>query len=495
MVSLGHIFRAHTKKLSFIAGFALAIVGLMGAAGVGVGHVSATGSKDCDSNAIIYCGFTDGSARDFINKASAGNSGGSTNHHDLQAIYAKYGLEPADYDKFVTDARPGTAYKDGRIVVDGQVVATGAKSIGRLASYQGSGYFTTRIGGTTYYGNTNDKAFASNGIPVMVLFNNKGVMQFAVLSSCGNPEFGITTAPSYSCNELHATPVSGKPSTYTFTTDASAANNATVSKVVYDFGDGTTKEVKGADSPSVPVTHTYAKGGSFTAKVTVYVNLPGNQTVTVTSATCQKVINIPFFECLELTGAFIDKDKMQISLTAKASFGGGATFTSADFDFGDGKSQKGVQPNGTTATVTHTYANPGTFNATAVLHFTANGTAVTAPTCAAVVTPTTPPTPECKPGVPIGSPECLPPTPPSPPELPKTGAGNTIAMFAAVVIAGFLVYRQLVFRKHRVAFLAAEQGTSPLPLADPLSDHPLDGTPLATKRRIGRLGLHHKRRL
>ena len=64
------------------------------------------------------------------------------------------------------------------------------------------------------------------------------------------------------------------------------------------------------------------------------------------------------------------------------------------------------------------------------------------------------------------------------------GAGNIIAIFAAVVVGGFMIYRHLLFRKHKSAFLAAELGTSPLPLGDPLNDEaPLAGTPLVTSKK------------
>ncbi len=480
MAGWGRLLKIKGKKISFITGLAVALMICAGGVGMGASRVHAIdNSKDCDNNAIIHCGFT--SASNFIQTVKSNNSGNG--HHDLQAIYAHFGLEPASYNRFVTYARPGLAYSDGRIVVDGQTVATNAKSIGRIASYQGSGYFSMNIKNAgTFYGNTNAKAFAGgvNALPVMVMFNGKGVMQFAVLSACGNPEFGNNVVPQYSCNLLTKTPVKGKLNTYTFTTQGSASNNATVAKVVYNFGDGATKTVNGANALKVPVTHTYTKTGTFTAQVTVYVNLPGNQQVSVTSAKCQTKVIVVWFECAELTGVFIDQSKMEVSLTAKANFGGGATFTGADFYFGDNVSKKNVQPNGTTATVTYTYATPGKYDAYAVLHFNVDGASYTAPTCAAYVTPNHPPTPECKPGVPVGSPACLPPPPSSPPPtLPDTGASNTITIFAGVSVAGFLVYRQLVFRKHRAAFAAAERGTSPLPLGDPLSDTPLEETPLA----------------
>ena len=487
-------------RVAFLTGLVLAVVSLVGAGVVGLGAASA--ASDCasnnnsDDNSIIYCGFSSPST--FISKVKSNSSGNG--HSDLQAVYAHYGLESADYDRFVSYAEQGQADSNGDIVVDGQTVATGAKSIGRIASEQGSGYFTTNINGTNYYGNTNAKAFASgvSSLPVEVMFNSAGVMQFAVLDACGNPEFGTNVTPSYSCKELNETAVSGQTNTYQFTTSASAGNNASIEKVVYSFGDGSPAVTE--SSPSTPVTHTYTTGGTFTAKVTVYVKLPGNQEITVVSSTCQKVITvlIPYYQCVELTGAILDQSKMSYSFTAQAKYGGGATLTSADFSFGDGTSQNGVKPSGSAATTistTHTYAAADTYNASAVLHFTVNGKDVTVPACPALVSPTAPPTPECKPGVPVGSVACspcpsdasLPSNSPqcttTPTALPNTGAGDTIAIFAGVAIAGFLVYRQLLFRRHKAAFVAAQQGTSLLPLGDPLSeDNPLAGTPLAPKR-------------
>ena len=194
----------------------------------------------------------------------------------------------------------------------------------------------------------------------------------------------------------------------------------------------------------------------------------------------------PYYKCVALTGAIVDAKTLTYSFTASADFGNGATFTSASFNFDDHHVQDGVKPttgSPKSATVTHTYGSAATYNAYAVLHFNVNGQDKTATACPAVVTATTPPIPECKPGIPIGSVACNPcptdtavpanqcPTTP-PPTLPKTGAGDTIAIFGAVVVAGFLVYRQIIFRKHRAAFLAAQQGTDRLPLDDPLNETP-----------------------
>lgn len=478
-----------SKKLSFIAGLVVAFVTLTSAATLTVHKAAA--APACDSDAIIYCGIS--SPGNFISKVRSNDSGNG--HHDLKAIYAHYGLSASDYDNFAAHAVSGTAYNDGRIVVDGKVIATGAKNIGRDASVQGPHAFPVGIDGQTYYGNDDGVMYADNEHPVYVLFDNSGTMQFAVEKACGNPAFGNVVHTSASCSVLHESAVSGKLNTYSFTAAATTQGNATINRYVYNFGDGTPTVTK--NDGTAPVTHTYTKAGSFTASVTVYASVPGNNDLKLQSVSmCTKVIKVvlPFYNCVALSGAILDKTKYSYSFTAKANYGNGADFVSADFTFGDTKYQNGVKPKGNVVTVTHTYATAGKYNIAAVLHFTVDGKPVTAPTCTASVTPTTPPVSTCKPGVPVGSPACLAPcqpgssVPPSspqcqPPELPNTGAGNVVALFGVVAVGGFLVYRHILFRRHKAAFLAAERGSSPLPLGNPLSGTPLAGTPLASAQK------------
>jgi len=487
-----------TKTAPFLVGVVVALAGLFGVSMTAVSRVSA---GTCDSDAIIYCGFTTPSQ--FISKVKGNNSGNG--HSDLQAIYNHYGLPTSEYSDFLSHAVEGTTYLDGRVLVNGKVVAIGGMSIGREASMQGAGYFTQVINGAKYYGNTNARVFAAgtSAIPIYVLFDAQGQMKFAVMKACGNPVFGTVVHTSASCNSLTKTAVPGQLNTYDFTAKANTAGNATVTKYVYDFGDGSPTVT--TTSGTKAVRHTYTKAGNFTAKVTEYASVPGNSNLKLpVVSTCTKAVavTLPFYTCVSLSGAILDRSKFQYSFTAAAKYGNGANFTSADFVYGDGTTQMGVKPTGAAVAVTHAYAKAGTYNISAMLHFTVSGKAVTAHTCTATVTPTTAPTPTCKPGVPVGSPECtpcqydtsLPSNSPQclPPELPNTGAGNTIVIFGAVVTAGFLVYRQLLFRRHKAAFLAAQTGSSPLPLADPLSDQPLAGTPLAPapKRRSFRRPRH-----
>ena len=400
-------------------------------------------AADCDNNAIMKCGT--GSAADFIRKVSANNDG--YGHRDLKFIYEAYDLAPTDYTKLVASARPGLAYKDGRIVVDGQTVATGTKSIGRLASFQGSGYFTKSIHGVNYYGNINSKAFKTGPLPVMVMFDAHGSMQFAVLTSCGNPISGSVVRSSYTCNSLSKTAVSGQQNTYRFTGNASATNNARIVKYTFNFGDGSRPQVVSTSAKSATVMHHYTQAGNFKATVTVTVSLPGKQSVQVTSVPCTKTVNVsaPFYSCIQLTGAILDQNQFKYSFKANASFGNGAKFTGADFKYGDGKTDRNIRPVGTAVSTTHQYAQAGNYEITATLHFSVDG-AVKSASCTARVTPTQPPTPECKPGVPQGSPLCA-ETPPV--TLVNTGPGGTIAIFGVVVVAGFFLFRQFMYRKNR----------------------------------------------
>jgi len=484
-----------SKRSPFVAGIVIALVSIFGVATMGGGQASASTSCDGGPNDIIHGGFS--SPADFINKVKSGSD--NLNHHDLQAIYKNYHLTPADYDNFAAHAVAGIDKMDGTIWVGNQKVGTDGFSIGRLSGCQGSGVQSVPIAGAgTYYGNVNSKNLLSD-VPVTVLFNSDGQMQFAVIGVCGNPSKFTPVVPTYSCDALNAAKDSGKANTYNFTTDTSVSGNAAIEKVVYHFGDGTPD--KEASSPSTPVSHTYKIAGTFTATVTVYVSLPGgNHKTIIPVGHCTKVmppVVLPAFECVQLSRVIVDKEKLEFSFTATAKMSGGPTLTGGDFDFGDSTAPKtGVKPNadGKTVTVNHVYGSipDSGYSTKATLHFSVDGAPVTADTCSVLVT-TTKVTPECKPGVPVGDVRCnpcpsdasLPVESPkcAPPELPKTGAGNTIAIFAAVVIGGFLVYRQLLFRGHRAAFMAAEQGSSLLPLADPLDDEtPLAGTPLVGKK-------------
>jgi len=443
----------HSKtKLMMTALFAVSTL-MLGM--VAFHKVSADYVEDCKSNSIIKCGEPTPSA--FISQVRANND--KQGHDDIQAVYSDFGLVPSDYSKFVSYARMGTAYQDGTIKVDGQTVATDAWSIGRQHFSYAS---PIALAGHTYYKASDQQVLLQN-LSVMVLFNSKGVMQFAVMNACGNPVSGTKVVPKYSCDLLQKSSVQGEPNTYLFSTKASASDNAQVVKVVYTFGDGTSDT---ETSLTKQVKHTYTQPGNYTAKVTVYVSLPGKQTVTVTSANCQTQIYVPtpYQNCVELDPATIDEQKHQYQFTVSTSQGNGSVLESADYDFGDGNTVQGIKPaTDTTVVEPHTYAQAGSYTITALAHFNTPfgeqtvscSTQLNIKPKMCAINPSIPAdSPECKPckynnQIPANSSACVPPSRPAPPSaptattkpLPNTGAGSIIALFAITVGLGTVGYR------------------------------------------------------
>jgi hypothetical protein len=440
-------------RANFRTKMTAALIGLAGVTGLLVGFAPNAGAsyvQDCKDNSIIRCGA--GTASSFISKTRANAPG------DLPAVYADFGMVSSEYSRFVSTARPGVVYRDGRIVVDGQVVATNAWSIGR--SYK-SYSWKKSIAGHTYYASYTRDNLLSRSLPIMAMFNNKGQLEFAVMNACGNPTTGNLVTPKYSCDLLQKTAVSGQKDTYSFTTKASASSNAKVVKLVYDFGDGTTATTT---STSKAVTHKYSKPGSYTATVTVYVSLPGKQTVTVTSAKCKTVITVvqpkqPFQECVQLTGVLISKDDHSYRFTVTTSQGNGSTLKSASFNFGDGNSSLNVAPASPTTVVTeHAFAEQKDYTITASVTFS-NAAGVVSDNCETTISVQAAPVCEFNPNLPPESPECQPPCvynnqlPANSPEckkpevLPSTGAGSVIGLFLGTSLAGGLSYRWLLGRR------------------------------------------------
>ncbi len=155
---------------------------------------------------------------------------------------------------------------------------------------------------------------------------------------------------------------------------------------------------------------------------TASVTVPGNE--------CKPTPN-PKYSCDLLTVTKGDNRK----ITASVAYTGtnGATLKTVTYNFGDGSTPLTTDK----TSVSYQYAKDGTYAVTATLTFSVNGadkTGVTSAACAQSVTFTTP-TPPVTPPV----------TPPS--ELPNTGAGNVIGIFAAVVAVATVGYRLFLSRK------------------------------------------------
>lgn len=406
--------------------------------------------RDNSANSIITGGAV--TPQEFIQKARANNPA------DLQAVFSQYGLTPAEYDRFLTDARMGEARKNGEIVVNGQVVARDARSLGR----EQKSYSSTRtIAGKNYYESRSQDVFVPESIPVMVLFDSQGRYEFGVLTACANPIRGTAVTSTQRCEALQRTAVSGMENAYDFTTRASATGGSRINHVIYDFGDGSATQQR--TNPTEAVRHTYSKPGTYQAKVTVYVQTPGGQTP-VTSSSCVQTVTVqqrqvaqpvaPTYRCESLRAAAIaDTSGLGYTFTANASHRN-ARVRSVDFDFGDGTRAANVLPStatGTTNTsgttnvaVNHTYAQQGNYTAKATVYFTAtdaNGVVSEyQETCLLQVNTQQP----AVQGVSTERPQ-------APAILPETGVGTILVVFLATSVLGSAAY--YLYTKRRLAQL------------------------------------------
>jgi len=113
-----------------------------------------------------------------------------------------------------------------------------------------------------------------------------------------------------------------------------------------------------------------------------------------------------------------------VSVTYKAN---GATLKQVTYDFGDGSTPLTTDK----TSVNYTYAKDGKYSVSAALLFSVDGKdkLVRSDNCVQTVSYTTPG------------------TPPSTPELPNTGAGSVLGVFAGASVAGGLGYRMFLARR------------------------------------------------
>lgn len=421
----------------------LAVIGVIGYHTLSNSFVLAALPKDCEDNSIIYCGVQN--TDEFRNKYKANAT------RDLVNLYknpfnnsvASSGLTPDEIDRFAKDAVMGYAYRNGDVkLLDGTLVMTDAWSLGREGRNDSRRVKITLPTGENYYKSILEVGYHKNTekIPVFILFNSDGEVEFAVLNSCGNPVWGTNKKPEYRCDSLKADPA-GKNS-FNFSVNYFEKNNAKITSATYDFGDGNTKTVTN-NTEKFAYKHTYTKAGKYTAKVSLTVTLPGGFTKTIH---CQTEVDIPEeknpeYKCDSLTGKLIQgnrKYRFELIATAKD----GAELSKVDFNFGDGQMIEGIVPQTKTGkiivTVDHEYAKTltGKKTITSKLYFNVKNKVETRtcstdielsePTCADKpnAPECQPPVEECKPNIPKGDDRCKEVLPK---EIVKTGPAEVIA--------------------------------------------------------------------
>lgn len=264
--------------------------------------------RSCTDDSIIRCGTL--STDELLSKYDKNTTG------DIRAVFDYYGIARSDIAGSTAEVKLGRVYNDGRVMVDGKTVATGAYSVARTR--MASTARAVRIGSTTYYEGPNMGTFVDRpeGYEVYAMFKN-GRFSRAVMAACGNPLVATPTQPEspapvsavpskapkpaplppvsaprpqpaqptarYSCDKLFVNKISRTE--YGFSVDVTV-ENAKVVGYTYNYGDGTTETV-GYQT----VRHTYINPGTYTVSVTMNV-LASGKNEAVTSPACQAPVTI-----------------------------------------------------------------------------------------------------------------------------------------------------------------------------------------------------------
>lgn len=225
-------------------------------------------TPDCDNVAIIRCGaFTPAALRE---KAAQG---------DVPRVFNAFGISQNDLNgQFVN----GIVWRDGRVTVDGKVVATDAMTAGR-------NFGGTPIPNTDGAGKYPTSKFATEGQTAFVRMTN-GRFDFAVLKTCGNPvsakpkQLEQPPKPEFECVRLTAEKITRTK--VRFTAEARATGGATIERYEFGFGDG-----MGITVAENTYTYDYKKTGTFETSVVVHVKVNG-ETKEVTSPQCKTNVTV-----------------------------------------------------------------------------------------------------------------------------------------------------------------------------------------------------------
>lgn len=157
------------RKGMMLASLAVALLGV----GIISTVTEANVARDCDANAVMYCGAL--TTAEVNQKYDANPS--------TRDIFNYFGISGTEVNNLHTTAVTGTVTKSGNVIVDGKVVATNAITAGRQNM---PGSTQVSHGGTTFYTRPPSVSFVPPSLEAFVVVKN-GVFQFAILKACGNP--------------------------------------------------------------------------------------------------------------------------------------------------------------------------------------------------------------------------------------------------------------------------------------------------------------------
>lgn len=139
-------------------------------------------SRDCDGNALIYCGTL--SKSELRDKLTNGTGKQYQSGGELKALFARVGFEMGDIDSL----QEGRVTKTNQAYVGNTLVASNVYTFGRH-NISGS----TRVNDVPYplYKRHPQVSFLSSSISAYVYTNYDGSMAYAILKTCGNIVEGV----------------------------------------------------------------------------------------------------------------------------------------------------------------------------------------------------------------------------------------------------------------------------------------------------------------
>jgi hypothetical protein len=337
--------------------------------------------RDCDNNAIIHCGTLSGS--ELKTQYNANKTG------DLANIYndSRYKISSSMINGQI-NMQIGRVYKDGRVMIGNEVVATNAYSIGRQNI---SGSQAIKIANKTYYERKTSISFRSDYITSFVFLDKYGKFISAIVSSCGNPVRATPKPkPYYVCTKLDVIGVTGQK--YSRILKASSEiSDATFLQYNYTIKDASGKVVKTIVQKRGEAAPTYSQiaPGSYSVEATVTVNNQG-KVVSSPVGSCKSNFTIvaPSYTCDKLSADKIARNGQldQINLTVKHSQSD-ATYVNTTYNISlNGKFLTNITSGGDSATLIPTSA--GNYHIIATTNFKVDGSSkpATSPACAVDVT-------------------------------------------------------------------------------------------------------------
>jgi len=275
---------------------------------------------------------------------------------------------------------------------------------------------------------TSNKAVPGDKLKYRIAYKNTGntKAENVTVRDSLPPYMTLVPGSTYVYNAKHPYPNNG------YKDDKDAVNKGGI--IIGDYMPGTNAlvefevQLKDAAAFKCGVTKLYNVATAHPADKPEYFNTA----ITEVTKKCEESPKTPIYTCDEFKltpGA----NRTVTAEVTKYTATNGATLKTITYDFGDGSN---ATRNFGTA-VNHTYANNGPFTVTASLLFSVNGKdqVVKSEACAKPVSFTTPVIPT------------TPGTPETPAELPHTGAGDVVALFAAATLIGAVAHQLIVRRR------------------------------------------------